>query len=148
MTHIRYFKCAIWLPAILLSILLIVDARYFSPPLTGGVEQYVLLYALGFGLPAYVAFAWCASRMVGGKSGPALVRLAWWAPVMFVPFYAAPWLLYGLGGLLSGRSSGVGMMFMWLAYLPYVLGLGYMFSGFTVLGYKTIASRSYLGNKV
>ncbi|MBU6956148.1 hypothetical protein KRR23_00095 [Pseudomonas sp. CVAP len=138
MTYSNYFKGALWVPAIILPALLVVDAVYFSPLPNAGMEQLFQIYVLGFGLAAYVIFAFWASRVIDKKSERDVVRLAWWAPVIFIPFYGAPWILYGLLYLLSGSVSGLGLMVMWLAYTPYILVVGYFFSIVVIAFYKAI----------
>ena len=138
MTHTLYFKVAVWTPAILLPALLMLDAFYFSKPLQGGVEQFFLVYVLGFGLAAYVLFAIFSSHIISKKNESEILRLTWWAPVVFIPFYGAPWILYGVVNLISGRLAGLGMMFFWLAYTPYVLVFGLLASTITVLLFKLI----------
>ncbi len=142
MTYTSYFKCAVWLPAILLPSLLVADATYTARPLTGGLEQYFLIYVLGFGLPAYLAFAAFATRVISLKPEQDVVRFAWRAPLAFIPFYGFPWVLYGLLCLMLGRPAGIGMTFMWIAYLPYVLIVGYVFAAASVFIYKLIRNKS------
>jgi len=60
------------------------------------------------------------------------------APLMFIPFYAAPWVIGGLGLLLSGQVVGLGVMVMWVALLPYLLIACYAISGLTVAFYTTV----------
>ena len=139
MNYRKYFKAAVCAPAVLLPALLLVDALYFSPALQGGWVQYLQIYVLGFGLAACWAFVPFAWRRIDRRSEPEVLRLAWWAPLMFVPFYAVPWVLYGLAYLATGRVAGLGIMLSWLAYLPYVLVVAYLFSGASVLGYRMIA---------
>lgn len=128
MTYTNFFKVAIWLPVVVLPVLLRVDAVYFSESLRGGMEQFFLVYVLGFGLAAYVLFAFFSSRIIAKKNEPEVVRLVKWAPIIFVPFYGIPWVLYGIGCLVFGRLAGLGMLFLWLAYIPYVLVVGAFFS--------------------
>lgn len=59
------------------------------------------------------------------------------APLMFI-FYAAPWVIGGLGLLLSGQVVGLGVMVMWVALLPYLLIACYAISGLTVAFYTTV----------
>lgn len=147
MTYTSYFKVAIWAPAILLPILLMLDAFYFSKPLQGGLEQFILLYVLGFGLAAYVLFAIFSSRVIAKKTELEVLRLARWAPVIFIPFYGVPWILYGVGCLIFGRLAGLGMMFLWLAYTPYVLVVGVFFSVVTIFLFKVVRKLSLFSER-
>lgn len=139
MTYVSYFKTAIWLPMVVLPVLLLLDALYFSSPLRGGMEQFVLIYVLGFGLVAYVLFAVFSTRLISRRTELEVVRLAWWAPVVFIPFYGVPWVVYGVGCLAFGRLAGLGMMFLWLTYIPYVLVVGAFFSVVTVVAFKVLS---------
>jgi hypothetical protein len=139
MTYVSYFKTAIWLPMVVLPVLLLLDAFYFSSPLRGGMEQFVLIYVLGFGLVAYVLFAVFSTRLISRRTELEVVRLAWWAPVVFIPFYGVPWVVYGIGCLAFGRLAGLGMMFLWLTYIPYVLVVGAFFSVVTVVAFKVLS---------
>ena len=139
MTYVSYFKTAIWLPMVVLPALLLLDALYFSSPLRGGMEQFVLIYVLGFGLVAYVLFAVFSTRLISRRTELEVVRLAWWAPVVFIPFYGVPWVVYGIGCLAFGRLAGLGMMFLWLTYIPYVLVVGAFFSVVTVVAFKVLS---------
>jgi hypothetical protein len=139
MTYVSYFKTAIWLPMVVLPVLLLLDALYFSSPLRGGMEQFVLIYVLGFGLVAYVLFAVFSTRLISRRTELEVVRLAWWAPVVFIPFYGVPWVVYGIGCLAFGRLAGLGMMFLWLTYIPYVLVVGAFFSVVTVIAFKVLS---------
>lgn len=139
MTYVSYFKTAIWLPMVVLPALLLLDALYFSSPLRGGMEQFVLIYVLGFGLVAYVLFAVFSTRLISRRTELEVVRLTWWAPVVFIPFYGVPWVVYGIGCLAFGRLAGLGMMFLWLTYIPYVLVVGAFFSVVTVVAFKVLS---------
>lgn len=139
MTYVSYFKTAIWLPMVVLPVLLLLDAFYFSSPLRGGMEQFVLIYVLGFGLVAYVLFAVFSTRLISRRTELEVVRLAWWAPAVFIPFYGVPWVVYGIGCLAFGRLAGLGMMFLWLTYIPYVLVVGAFFSVVTVVAFKVLS---------
>ena len=139
MTYVSYFKTAIWLPMVVLPVLLLLDAFYFSSPLRGGMEQFVLIYVLGFGLVAYVLFAVFSTRLISRRTELEVVRLAWWAPVVFIPFYGVPWVVYGIGCLAFGRLAGLCMMFLWLTYIPYVLVVGAFFSVVTVVAFKVLS---------
>jgi hypothetical protein len=147
MTYASYFKVAVWMPAILLPILLAVDAFYFSRPLSDGVEQFVLVYVLGFGLAAYILFAAFSSHVISTKTEAEIIRLAWWAPLIFIPFYGAPWVLYGVGCLLAGRSAGFGMIFMWLAYIPYFLFFGVLASIVAISLFKLMSKFSLFSGR-
>lgn len=118
------------------------DALYFSKPLHGGMEQFILVYVLGFGLAAYVLFAFFSLRVISKKTEAEVLRLTKWAPVIFIPFYGIPWIIYGAGCLMFGRLAGLGMIFLWLAYTPYVLVVGAFFSVLIILIFKAMRKLS------
>lgn len=147
MTYTNYFNVAVWVPAIMLPILLVLDGSFFLIPLDGGVEQFILVYILGFGTVAYILFAAFVSCVIPNKSKSELMRLAWWAPVIFIPFYGGAWILYGVGCFLLGSSGGLGMMLVWLAFIPYFLSFGVMISAITVLLFKLMDKYSLFSNR-
>ncbi len=138
MTYSSYFKWAVWMPAILLPLLFIADT--LLPPVTpfGGWKQFFHMFILAFGVGAYFIFAFLASRVIDRKTEREVVRLACWAPVIFIPFYAAPWFLYGVIYLVSGHLAGLRLMVEWLAYIPYLLVAGYFCSIVTIVIYQVV----------
>ncbi|MBA4359139.1 MAG: hypothetical protein C0411_00185 [Pseudomonas sp.] len=103
-------------------------------------QQMLLIYVLSFGIPAYIAFALWAMRALNGKTEQQILKSVWRAPLTFIPFYAIPWVIYGLAHVLLGSLAGFPMMFGWLAFLPYLLIAGYVVSGLTVALYRTVFS--------
>ncbi|QKG69812.1 hypothetical protein HP062_20310 [Pseudomonas sp. B14-6] len=103
-------------------------------------QQMLLIYVLSFGIPAYIAFALWAMRALNGKTEQQILKSVWRAPLTFIPFYAVPWVIYGLAHVLLGSLAGFPMMFGWLAFLPYLLIAGYVVSGLTVALYRTVFS--------
>jgi hypothetical protein len=103
-------------------------------------QQMLLIYVLSFGIPAYIAFALWAMRALNGKTEQQILKSVWRAPLTFIPFYAVPWVIYGLAHVLLGSLAGFSMMFGWLAFLPYLLIAGYVVSGLTVALYRTVFS--------
>lgn len=130
----RFFQIAIWLPFIGLLIILLGDWIYQKYDIS--TEQTVLIYWLGFGVLAYPVFAIWATRYIKKKSEPAIVRLIWLAPIIFIPFYGVPWVLYGLAHIVMGEMSGIGMALLWVSFSPYIIVVGYVFSGATFVVYE------------
>jgi hypothetical protein len=104
------------------------------------LQQMLLIYVLTFGIPAYIAFALWAMRALNGKTEQQILKSVWRAPLTFIPFYAVPWVIYGLAHVLLGSLAGFSMMVGWLAFLPYLLIAGYVVSGLTVALYRTFFS--------
>lgn len=100
----------------------------------------LLIYVLTFGIPAYIAFALWATPALSGKTEQQILKRIWFAPLTFIPFYAVPWVIYGLANVLLGDLVGFALMFTWLAFLPYLLIAGYVVSGLTVALYRTFYS--------
>ncbi|KPG97401.1 hypothetical protein AK821_10490 [Pseudomonas sp. RIT-PI-r] len=131
----RFLVAALCGPMVLLVVLTIVDwfAGYSQ---VSNWKQFLMIYVLGFGIPAYFVFATWATRALSKVTEQEILKKVLWAPLMFIPFYATPWIIGGLVLLLLGELSGLPMMFAWLAFLPYLLVAGYFVSGLTVALYR------------
>lgn len=130
MDRLRFFRIAIWVPLALLSLMLLggwaIEDRQDMP-----FEQLFLIYGLGFGTLAYPLFALWACHHILHKNEQEIIRRIWLAPLIFIPFYGMPWIVYGLANLAIGNTSGIGMLFLWLSFLPYILAVGYFISTLT-----------------
>lgn len=140
-THTFFFRVALWLPLEVLLILMLVE-HGSGDGADLDFHQFLLIYVLSFGIPAYIAFALWATRALSGISEQQVLKKIWYAPLTFIPFYAAPWVIYGLTHVFLGSFAGFPMMFGWLAgwlaFLPYLLVAGYVVSGLTVALYRTV----------
>ncbi|MWV14843.1 hypothetical protein F3I16_02190 [Pseudomonas sp. L-22-4S-12] len=105
-------------------------------------EQLFLIYGLGFGVLAYPVFAFWANRQIINKSEPEIIRRIWLAPLIFIPIYGTPWIVYGLFNLVIGNTSGVGMLFLWISFVPYILVVGYCVSTITFFINKLISPKT------
>jgi hypothetical protein len=130
---------ALWLPLAVLLILMLVE-HGSGDRADLDFHQFLLIYVLSFGIPAYIAFALWAMRALNGKTEQQILKSVWRAPLTFIPFYAVPWVIYGLAHVLLGSLAGFSMMVGWLAFLPYLLIAGYVVSGLTVALYRTVFS--------
>ncbi len=130
---------ALWLPVSVLLILMLVEPS-ISNSVDLDFQQFLLIYVLSFGTPAYIAFALWATRALRGLSEQQILKKIWYAPLMFIPFYAVPWVIFGVALVLLGNLAGFPLMFGWLAFLPYLLIAGYVVSGLTVALYRTFYS--------
>jgi hypothetical protein len=141
MNRLRFFHAAIWTPFALLSFALlggwIIEDRQDML-----FEQLFLIYGLSFGTLAYPLFALWACRKITNKTEQAIIRLIWLAPLIFIPFYGIPWIIYGLVNLVMGNTSGVGMLFLWISFAPYILVVGYSTSTITFFINKFINSQT------
>lgn len=125
--HARYFSVAVWIPGIVLPLLLLLDAlhkTYFDL----SWSDALVLYGVTYGTIAYWCFAAWACTLIPKKSTLHIRRLVNWAPCLFMPFYAAAWIVVGICYLLGGNRSGWGMMLFSLSFAPFVLGFGYFFT--------------------
>ena len=134
-----FLTAALWVPIVMLVVLLIIDwAAGYSG--VSDWKQFLMNYALAFGIPAYLAFVAWATRALSKITEQQILKKIWCAPLTFIPFYAAPWLIGGLVFLLFGQVAGFGLMVMWVALLPYLLIAGYVVCGLTVALYRTVFS--------
>lgn len=129
----RFFQIAIWAPATFLLSLPFLD--YLSRD-TKNLESMLLTYGLWFGTPAYVIFAMWATWYIKRKSEPSAVRLIWWAPIIFIPFYGVPWIAYGLFHAATGEVSGIAMALLWVGFSPYIIAAGYVFAAVSFVIYE------------
>lgn len=138
MTYLKYFKGAVWAPAMILPLLLVADA--LLPPVTRFVagEQFFQMYILAFGVAGCFVFALWALRIINKKTEAEVARLVWFAPIVFIPFYGVPWILYGVIYLVAGDVFGLGLMAYWLGFIPYFLIVGYFFSIATGVVYLVV----------
>lgn len=98
------------------------------------------LYLLWWGIPGYGAFSLWMTRAVKGRDEQQALRMVWLAPLKFIPFYAVPWVIYGLSRAFAEQSDGFFMTFGWIFVLPYLLIAGYVCAGLTVALYRTFYS--------
>ncbi|MHA6491918.1 hypothetical protein ACX0MV_01570 [Pseudomonas borbori] len=133
LTVYRFFQIAIWTPAALLVSLPLLEFMLRGPQ---GLDDILLTYGLSFGIIAYPAFAIWATRYIKKKSETAIARLIWWAPIIFIPFYGVPWVIYGLAHVVMGDMSGIAMTLSWIAFLPYIFVGGYVFAAVSFVIYE------------
>ena len=144
MTAHRFFQVSIWIPAALLLSLPFLE--YLSRG-TKNFESMLLTYGLWFGTPAYLIFAIWATWHIKKRSEPAVARLIWWAPLIFIPFYGVPWIIYGLFHIAMGEPSGIGMALLWVAFSPYIIVVGYVFSVATFVVYELFFKAANVGHE-
>lgn len=135
----RFLMTALWIPIAVLVVLMILD---WTTGHSGATDwkQFLTIYVLWFGIPSYLAFATWATRVLSTLTERQILKRVWYAPLTFIPFYAAPWLIGGLVLVLLGNLGWFPMMVGWLAFLPYLLIAGYVVSGLTVALYRTVFS--------
>lgn len=134
MAYAKYFKIMLWTPVLMLLTAFLLLGKADDNLALEKLEGVFLL----FGLPAYCVFAVWATKKINKKTELQVVRLVWWAPVMFIPFYGGAWLMSGLSHLLVGDVAGLGMMVSWIVLLPYELMLGYVFVFLVIAVYKVV----------
>ncbi|PXX74888.1 hypothetical protein SAMN05660489_01026 [Pseudomonas sp. LAMO17WK12:I10] len=132
----RLLVTALWIPLAVL-LLMLLDECLRGTPLT--VELFET-YASTMGIVAYIAFALLEMRLLRGKSEQQILARVWLGPLLFIPFYAASWMLFRLAKMLGGDASDVAPMLSWLVFIPCVLIVGYVVSGLTVALYRTVYS--------
>lgn len=134
-----FLTAALWVPIVAFEVLMYLDSAVWYPKVVDW-KQFLMIHVLGFGALAYIAFAAWATRALSRTTEEQIVKKVWRAPLMFIPFYAAPWVIGGLGFLLFGELAGLVMMVVWVVFLPYLLVVGYVISGLTVALYRTFFS--------
>jgi hypothetical protein len=133
--QLNFFMAALWSPLLLILAfssygLWIGDHSTFESSETRWV------YLLWFGMPGLLLFALWVSRSAKSQSERQALRMVWWAPVKFIPFYAVPWMLYGLFSLIAGPFDDAFMAYSWIMLVPYLLIAGYVCAGVTVALYR------------
>lgn len=129
----RFFQLALWAPAALLLSLPFLEVLSRGK---GSLEDMLVTYGLWFGTLAYLTFAAWAGCYIKKKTEPAIVRLVWWSPIVFIPFYGAPWVAYGFFNVAMGDMSGFAMAVLWVAFSPCIIVVGYVFVVLTILVYQ------------
>lgn len=129
----RFFQVAIWTPAVFLVSLPLLESMFRGPQ---GLEDILLTYGLSFGIIAYLAFAMWATWYIKSKSERSVVRLIWWAPIIFIPFYGVPWIAYGLFHAATGETSVIAMALLWVGFSPYIIAAGYVFAAVSFVIYE------------
>ncbi|MHC8397710.1 hypothetical protein ACYZT8_29330 [Pseudomonas sp. LB3P93] len=134
-----FLTAALWVPIVAFEVLMYLESTVWYPRVFDW-KQFLTIHVLGFGALAYIAFAAWATRGLSRATEQQIVKKIWCAPLMFIPFYAVPWMIGGLGLLLFGQLGGLVMMVVWVVFLPYLLISGYVISGLTVALYRTFFS--------
>lgn len=129
----RLLVTALWIPLVVLLLIALED-RLSDLPTT--VELFET-FGLALGIPAYTAFALVEMRLLRGKSEQRILNRIWLGPLVFIPFYAAPWMIFRLAEMLCGSSSDIAVMFGWVVFIPCVLIVGYVVAGLTIAVYRT-----------
>lgn len=94
------------------------------------------VYLLWFGMPGLLLFALWGSRAAKSRNEQQALRMVWLAPLKIIPFYAVPWMLYGLCSLVAGPFDNAFMAYGWILLVPYLLIAGYFCAGLTVALYR------------
>lgn len=139
----KFFRISIWLPALIFLSLPVLENILRGPQ---RFEDILLTYGLSFGVIAYPFFATWATRVINKKSEEEITKLIWWAPIIFIPFYGVPWMIYGLAHVVMGDISGIAMALLWIAFSPYILVVGYFFSITTIAIYKILFNSADMEN--
>jgi hypothetical protein len=131
----NFFMAALWAP-------LLITLAYSSYGLwlgefsTFDSSETHWEYLLYFGLPGLLLFALWVSRTAKHRNEQQALRMVWLAPLKFIPFYAVPWMLYGVCSLVAGPFDSAFMAYGWVLLVPYLLIAGYFCAGVTVALYR------------
>ena len=139
MKSIQFFRVALWLPLIVLFMLFLFDVLdrnndYSTNWTWEAWKQPLLLYGVWAGTFAYPIFALRITRRIHQKSEQEIIRTMLWSPFLFIPIYAVPWVVMGIfsslislaSGQVAEAGAGLGMMIAWIAFIHYILILGYL----------------------
>ncbi|QXI22772.1 hypothetical protein HU724_000400 [Pseudomonas iranensis] len=133
--QLSFFMAALWLP--LLAVLAfssydLWNGEYSTSESSGIHWQYLLWW----GIPGLLGFSLWMSRSAQRRNEQQALRMVWWAPVKFIPFYAVPWMLYGLFSLIVRPLNDAYMAYGWISVVPFLLIGGYVCAGVTVALYR------------
>ncbi|OOG12826.1 hypothetical protein [Pseudomonas sp. C9] len=137
--QLSFFMVALWWP--LLAVLAIFSyGLWIGEYSTFDSSETHWVYLLWWGIPGLLMFSLWTSRSAKNRSEQQALRMVWLAPLKFIPFYAVPWMLYGLFSLVAGQLSDSYMAYGWILIVPYLLIAGYVCAGLTVALYWTFYS--------
>jgi len=133
--QLSFFMAALWWP--LLAVLAITSYDLWSGEYSSfDSSETRWQYLLWWGIPGFLGFSLWMSRSAQSRNEQQALRMVWWAPVKFIPFYAVPWMLYGLLSLVVGQLSDAYMAYGWISIVPFLLIGGYVCAGVTVALYR------------
>lgn len=137
--RLTFFMVALWWP--LLAVLVIFSyGLWIGEYSTFDSSETHWVYLLWWGIPGLLMFSLWTSRSAKSRNEQQALRMVWLAPLKFIPFYAVPWMLYGLFSLVAGPLSDSYMAYGWILIVPYLLIAGYVCAGLTVALYRTFYS--------
>ncbi|WPN57851.1 hypothetical protein [Pseudomonas sp. P9_31] len=137
--QLSFFMVALWWP--LLAVLTISSYQLWIGEYTTFDSSHTHWeYLLWWGIPGLLGFSLWMSRSAKSRNEQQALRMVWWAPVKFIPFYIVPWVIYGVCCLIAGQSQDAYMAFGLIMLVPYLLIGGYVCAGLTVALYRTIFS--------
>ena len=79
------------------------------------------------GLLPYVLFRFTLARRIANESAEEIRRLLLWAPLNFILYYAATWIVVGLIGLAIKDEAMFSFLFGWIVFVLYIFPVGYFF---------------------
>ncbi|WP_064116653.1 hypothetical protein [Pseudomonas fluorescens] len=133
--QLSFFMAALWWP--LLAVLAITSYDLWNGEYSSfDSSETRWQYLLWWGIPGFLGFSLWMSRSAQSRNEQQALRMVWWAPVKFIPFYAVPWMLYGLFSLFVGPSRDAYMAYGWISIVPFLLIGGYVCAGVTVALYR------------
>ena len=84
-------------------------------------------HAARLGLLPYVLFRFTLARRIANERTEEIKRLLLWAPLNFLFYYAATWILAGLIGLVIKDEAIFSFLFGWIDFVLYIFPVGYFF---------------------
>ena len=113
MTSARFFQGALFFPFVLLLTATIIEAWESSLLLAldwKAWRAFLFFWGFVYGLFPYTVFGIFMFRKIRTKNEKQIIRLMWWSPIWFVPFFGLAWILLGLVVLMTGNLEGLGVM--------------------------------------
>lgn len=134
-----FFMAALWWP--LLAVLAISSYDLWIGEYSTFDSSHIYWdYLLWWGVPGLLGFSLWMSRGAKNRNEQQALRMVWLAPLKFIPFYAVPWMVYGLGCVVAWPCTEAYMAYGWTMLVPFLLIAGYVCAGLTVALYRTVFS--------
>ena len=133
MTAPTFYRFSLLLPLIVFPILLLLDALDTNKgrPLLDlewkAWRELLFFTGLWLGLLPYSLFCFTLGRRIANEGAEEIRRLLLWAPLNFIPYYIAAWILTGLIGLVINAQEILSFFVGWFPMFLYIFPVGYFF---------------------
>jgi hypothetical protein len=128
-----HLLCALAVPLVVMGLVLLPVVLSIRWGAEMRAPFYGLTLLVSVGLPQYLVFAPVLGTMTWRAKPPSRARLMILAPVLFLPFFLAPWIVDAVGSsLVSSPAFGLGLpegAFVFALMSAIVIGGGYLCVG-------------------